>query len=288
MSYIINNSRGQLIVNLADGTINTTSTSLTLVGRNVINYGQSENENYVYLLENFANDLPPNNAILGQIWYNSTTDVISAYDSANSWVALASQDYVELQKISPIFTGVPQAPTALTGTANTQIATTAFVTSSPAFAGVPTAPTATAGTANTQIATTAFVTNSPAFAGVPTAPTANTGTANTQIATTAFVTSAVGGKETATTQPYGDNSTYIATTAFVQNEKFSPTFTGVPRSTTAPAGTANSQIATTAYVINTITGPSSVLGTMALQNADSVSITAVSYTHLTLPTNREV
>ena len=96
MSYIINNSRGQLIVNLADGTINTTATSLTLVGRNIVNYGESENENYVYLLENFANDSPPNNAILGQLWYNSTTDVISAYDSANSWVALASQDYVQL------------------------------------------------------------------------------------------------------------------------------------------------------------------------------------------------
>ena len=129
MSYIINNSRGQLIVNLADGTINTTSTSLTLVGRNVVNYGQSENENYVYLLENFANDTQPNNAILGQLWYNSDTDVISAYDSANSWVALASQDYVQSQKISPVFTGVPLAPTAPTGTANTQIATTAFVSS---------------------------------------------------------------------------------------------------------------------------------------------------------------
>ena len=34
---------------------------------------------------------------------------------------------VQAQKISPVFTGVPQAPTAPTLTANTQLATTAFV-----------------------------------------------------------------------------------------------------------------------------------------------------------------
>ena len=61
-----------------------------------------------------------------------------------------------------------------------------------------------AGTANTHVATTAFVATevaaltykanlaSPAFTGVPTAPTAASGTATTQLATTAFVSAAVG------------------------------------------------------------------------------------------------
>lgn len=103
---------------------------------------------------------------------------------------------------SPTFTGLPSAPTAAAGTNSTQIATTAFVSTSfapivsPAFSGTPTAPTAANGTSTTQLATTAFVQNSmgsfapvasPAFTGTPTAPTAVAGTSTTQLATTAFV-----------------------------------------------------------------------------------------------------
>jgi hypothetical protein len=162
MSYIINNSRGEIVAVVGDGTVNTTSTDLSLIGRAVTNYGEYQNENYVYLLENFAASGGPAQPILGQLWYNSSTDVISAYNSANVWVALASQDYVQAQKISPAFTGTPTAPTATSTTNTTQIATTAFVQQnklSPAFSGVPTAPTAPNATSNTQIATTAFVQN---------------------------------------------------------------------------------------------------------------------------------
>jgi len=127
MSYIINNTRGNVVAIVADGTVNTTATDLALVGRALTDYGTYENENYVYLLENFANSTAPLQPILGQLWYNSSTDVLSAYNSANAWSALASQDYVQAQKASPAFTGTPTAPTAANGTSTTQIATTAFV-----------------------------------------------------------------------------------------------------------------------------------------------------------------
>jgi len=127
MSYIINNSRGQLLVVVPDGTVNTTATDLSLVGRGVTEYGTAENENYVYLLENFANSTAPLQPILGQLWYNSSTDEISTYNTSNTWSALASQTYVQAQKVSPVFTGTPTAPTAANGTSTTQIATTAFV-----------------------------------------------------------------------------------------------------------------------------------------------------------------
>lgn len=127
MSYIINNSRGEIVAVVGDGTVNTTATDLALIGRAVTNYGEYQNENYVYLLENFAGPGQPPQPILGQLWYNSTTDVISTYSTANTWVALASQNYVQAQKVSPAFTGTPTAPTAPTNTNNTQIATTAFV-----------------------------------------------------------------------------------------------------------------------------------------------------------------
>jgi hypothetical protein len=312
MSYIINNSRGNVIAVIADGTVNTTATDLSLVGRGLTDYGTYENENYVYLLENFANSAAPLQPILGQLWYNSATDVISGYSSANTWVALATQDYVQAQKISPAFAGVPTAPTAPTATANTQIATTAFVTNSPALAGVPTAPTATAGIATTQIATTAFVTNSPIFTGTPTAPTAGAGTNNTQIATTAFVTSGPAfaniptaptpstvdssnnlattafvqaqkanpvftGTPVAPTAPAGTDSTQIATTSFVQGEKTSPAFTGVPTSPTASLGTSNTQIATTRFV----TDWTNALPTMSQQNSNAVAISGGTITGIT-------
>jgi hypothetical protein len=310
MSYIINNSRGQIVAVVGDGTINTTATDLALVGRAVTNYGEYQNENYVYLLENFANGAAPTQPILGQLWYNSSTDVLSAYNTGNTWTQIASEDYVEAAKISPAFTGVPTAPTAPSGTANTQLATTAFVTSSPAFAGVPTAPTATDATATAQVATTAFVQNnkvspvfsgipiaptaayntnstqiattafvqgektSPVFTGVPIAPTAPSGTATNQIATTAFVTTspAFAGTPTAPTPSYNNNTNVIATTAFVQGEKNSPVFVGVPTAPTAGNGTANTQIATTEFVTNAVT-PGQLVGTMAIQNASAVNIT---------------
>ena len=162
MSYIINNSRGQIVAVVGDGTVNTVATDLSLIGRAVTNYGEYQNENYVYLLENFAAPGSPPQPILGQLWYNSTTDVLNSYSTGNVWVALASQNYVQAQKISPAFSGTPTAPTPTSSTNNTQIATTAFVQQnklSPAFTGVPTAPTAPLNTANTQIATTAFVQN---------------------------------------------------------------------------------------------------------------------------------
>lgn len=247
MSYVINNSRGNIVAIVPDGTINTTSTSVNLVGRGVTPYGLPENENYVYLLENFASPDAPLAPVLGQLWYNSSTNIISSYNTSNAWSALASQTYVQEQKVSPAFSGVPTAPTADYGTNTTQLATTAFVQgekASPAFVGIPTAPTAAASTSTTQIATTAFVQAqkiSPALTGTPTGPTAGAGTNTTQLATTEFTTGAVATLEASTT----------ATTNSLQALKApldSPVFSGVPTAPTPADGDVSLKIATTAFV----------------------------------------
>ena len=196
MAYIINDSRGQIVAIIPDGTIDTTSTPLQLVGRGVTEYGVAENENYVYLLENFAKDTAPVTPLQGQLWFNTSNNVISVRSNVNTWLSLASQDYVEAQKISPVFTGVPQAPTANTPTNSNQLATTAFVQNnkvSPVFTGTPLAPTPARGATTNQIATAEFVTNSVLLQGVPEATTAPFGTSNAQIATTAFVQTAMSG-----------------------------------------------------------------------------------------------
>lgn len=88
MSYIINKFNGTQLVVLEDGTVDT-STSLGLVGRNYVGYGETQNENYVFLLENFANDAPPSRPIEGQSWFNTSNDLLHVYDGAN-WVVVGS------------------------------------------------------------------------------------------------------------------------------------------------------------------------------------------------------
>ena len=51
MSYIINKSDGSTLVEVADGDLNSKATSLTLIGKNSSNFGESMNENFVKLLE---------------------------------------------------------------------------------------------------------------------------------------------------------------------------------------------------------------------------------------------
>jgi len=82
MAYIINKFSGEQLIVLEDGTIDT-STSLGLVGRNYVGYGETQNENFVYLLENFANNDPPQRPLTGQIWFDTDTKLANIYDGAN-------------------------------------------------------------------------------------------------------------------------------------------------------------------------------------------------------------
>jgi hypothetical protein len=83
MAYIVNKFSGAQLLVLEDGTIDT-STSLGLVGRNYVGYGETQNENFVFLLENFANVSPPSRPLQGQVWFNTTAKLAYAYDG-NVW-----------------------------------------------------------------------------------------------------------------------------------------------------------------------------------------------------------
>jgi hypothetical protein len=82
MAYIINKFSGEQLIVLEDGTIDT-STSIGLVGRNYVGYGETQNENFVYLLENFANNDPPQRPLTGQIWFDTDTKLANIYDGIN-------------------------------------------------------------------------------------------------------------------------------------------------------------------------------------------------------------
>ena len=79
MAYKINNTFGTLLVTLADGTIDTATTDLTLIGKGYAGFGERLNENLVKLLENFNNTTTPSNKIQGQLWYDKTNNQLNVY-----------------------------------------------------------------------------------------------------------------------------------------------------------------------------------------------------------------
>lgn len=82
MSYVLKRTNGTTLVTIQDGSIDS-STDLVFVGKNYAGYGQTVNENFLKLLENFANTKHPNNPLNGQVWYDSANLKLKFYDSVN-------------------------------------------------------------------------------------------------------------------------------------------------------------------------------------------------------------
>jgi len=88
MAYTIINSDRTTLTSIAPGTSDTTTTSLTLVGKNFPGYGQFLNENFVQLLENFASGTAPANPQEGQLWWDKSSaanKVLKIYMGSATW-----------------------------------------------------------------------------------------------------------------------------------------------------------------------------------------------------------
>lgn len=95
MAYTIIRSDGTTLTTIQDGTINTTSTSLGLPGRNYAGYGQTLDTNFVRQIENYANTAPPPNPLRGQLWFNTNDNTLrlcpaDGTTTASNWLVLST------------------------------------------------------------------------------------------------------------------------------------------------------------------------------------------------------
>jgi hypothetical protein len=80
MTYRINKTDGTLLTEIPTGIIDQISTDLTLIGNDVVGYGEFLNENFVRLLEHFSDTVQPTNPIVGQLWFDTSLSVLKVYD----------------------------------------------------------------------------------------------------------------------------------------------------------------------------------------------------------------
>ena len=79
MAYTINLTDGTVFATITDGTYNQSS-SVTLVGKNYAGYGEFLDENFIQMLENFANTTAPSAPLTGQLWWDKTNSLLKVYN----------------------------------------------------------------------------------------------------------------------------------------------------------------------------------------------------------------
>jgi arginine/lysine/ornithine decarboxylase len=82
MAYQVNKTDGTIVATVADGQLDQLSTDLTLIGKNYSGFGEALNENFIKLLENFANTSRPTNPIRGQIWFDVAELKLKVYNGS--------------------------------------------------------------------------------------------------------------------------------------------------------------------------------------------------------------
>jgi len=95
MAYQIDRYNNTILTVVEDGTIDRT-TDLKFIGKNYAGYGETQNENFLYLLENFSGATAPPRALSGQTWFDTTTSKLKLYD-ATKWKTIGGAEVSETE-----------------------------------------------------------------------------------------------------------------------------------------------------------------------------------------------
>lgn len=89
MAYNLNTFDGRSFATVEDGVVDQQiSSSLNLIGKDVVGYGTYQNDNFLWLMEHFAGTVEPIHKVQGQVWFDKTTLRLKVYDNAQ-WHQLA-------------------------------------------------------------------------------------------------------------------------------------------------------------------------------------------------------
>ncbi len=106
MPYTVTLTRGAVFANIADGTINQTST-MTLIGRDFANYGQFVDQDLVRLLESGAatQNRSATSALTGQLWFDLTNTQLKVATLGNipNGAAYTTSGPIKWQGASPAY-----------------------------------------------------------------------------------------------------------------------------------------------------------------------------------------
>jgi len=85
VTYTQSNNPDKPPITVADGTVDNT-TSLQFIGKNYAGYAPILANDFLHLLENFANDTAPVNPVQGQLWFDTASgiNILKVYDGS-SW-----------------------------------------------------------------------------------------------------------------------------------------------------------------------------------------------------------
>jgi hypothetical protein len=187
---------------------------------------------------------------LSDVKYPSAKAVKSYVDLATQGVTFSADLSLKAPLASPTLTGIPNAPTAASGTNTTQIATTAFVAAAVIVAGAtPDATSSVSGKIQLAGDLSGSATAPSIAANAITTSKVLDGAINDSKIATGISASKVGlGNVNNTADADKPVSTAILTALNNKAALASPTLTGIPTSPTAASGTNTTQIATTAFV----------------------------------------